>query len=172
MIRFAKEEDLEEILDIYNDAIANTTAIYTYELETLDDRKKWYRDRLKNNLPVIVYEKDNKVVGFASFGPFRPYAAYKFTIEHSVYVNKNYRSKGIGGALLGELIDIAKSNGYKTLIGVIDALNKDSLILHEKFGFDFVGVINHAGYKFEKWLDLVFYQLDLSKIEPECDIKN
>ena len=163
MIRHAKEEDIEEILEIYNDAIANTTAIYTYELETLDDRKKWYKERLKNNLPVVVYEKDNKVAGFASFGPFRPYAAFKFTIEHSIYVDKNTRSKGVGSALLEELIYIAKTNEYKTMIGVIDAMNKDSIILHEKFWFDFVGIINHAGYKFDKWLDLAFYQLDLSK---------
>ncbi|MFC7393470.1 GNAT family N-acetyltransferase [Scopulibacillus cellulosilyticus] len=161
MIRNANEKDLAPILDIYNDAIINTTAVYDYEPHTIEERIVWFREKKKDNLPVLVFEEEGKVAGFATFGPFRPRPAYQYTIEHSVYVHKNYRKKGIGTALLKEIIRIAKEQKYATLVAGIDALNEKSIKIHERLGFTHCGTIQNAGYKFDKWLSLVFYQLDL-----------
>jgi L-amino acid N-acyltransferase YncA len=161
MIRNATEKDLTDILEIYNDAILNTTAIYDYTAHTLDQRREWYEKKKQDGYPLLVFEKDNKVIGFATFGPFRAYPAFKYTIEHSVYVHKDYRNLGAGKALLKELIDAANADEYATMVACIDSLNENSIKIHEKFGFKYSGTITKAGFKFDKWLDLVFYQLDL-----------
>lgn len=161
MIINARREHLQDILNIYNDAILNTTAVYTYKPQTLDMRELWYSQKLEEGYPILVYELDNKAVGFATFGPFRDWPAYKYSIEHSVYTEANYRKKGIATALLNELIAIAKKKEYMTLIAGIDATNETSIALHRKFGFSYVGTIHKAGYKFNRWLDLAFYQLEL-----------
>ncbi|NYE04432.1 phosphinothricin acetyltransferase [Bacillus niacini] len=161
MIRFAQEKDLQNILDIYNDAVLHTTAVYTYKAQTLESREIWFKQKMDEGFPVVVYELDNKVVGFATFGPFRPWPAYKYSIEHSIYVDSNYQRKGIASSLLKEIISIANEREYKTLIGGIDAANDKSIAMHEKFGFVHAGTIKNAGYKFNTWLDLAFYQLNL-----------
>lgn len=158
MIRTAKEKDLPEILEIFNHAIEFTTAMYDYKTHTLDQRKIWYMDRRDRNLPVIVYEKDGQVVGFASYGSFRPQEAYKYTVEHSVYIHSDYQGIGIGGLLLNEIINLADKQEFASIIGVIDASNERSIILHNKFGFQQVGYLKKAGYKFGTWLDVVLLQ--------------
>ena len=162
MIREAITEDLQDILAIYNDAIVNSTAVYTYQTQTIEDRRNWFQQKKEEGFPVLVYELDNKVVGFATFGPFRAWPAYKYSIEHSIYVDKNYRKKGIGTALLKELIAVANEREYMTLIAGIDADNEKSIAMHKNFGFEFVGTIQKAGYKFNRWLNLSFYQLELN----------
>ena len=162
MVRQGTEKDLADILEIYNDAILNTTAIYDYTPHTIEDRIKWYEKRREDGYPLLVFEENNKVVGFATYGPFRAYPAFKYTIEHSVYVHKDYRNLGIGKVLLKELIDIANKDEYAIMVACIDSLNENSIKIHEKFGFEFSGKISKAGYKFNKWLDLVFYQLNLN----------
>jgi L-amino acid N-acyltransferase len=162
VIRLAQEKDLQGILDIYNDAVLHTTAVYTYKAQTLESRKLWYKQKLEDGFPVIVYELDNKVVGFATFGPFRPWPAYKYSIEHSIYVDSSYRRKGIATSLLKEIIAMANEREYMTLIAGIDAANEKSIAMHEKFGFVHSGTITKAGYKFNTWLDLAFYQLNLN----------
>lgn len=161
MIRIANEKDLKDILEIYNDAIENTTAIYTYKPLTLSERKTWFKNKKSEGYPVLVYEMDNKAVGFASFGPFRSWPAYKYTAEHLVYVHKDYRNQGIGMLLLKEIIKIVSERGYKTLVAGIDSLNTGSIYMHKKSGFTYSGTIKNAGYKFGRWLDLDFYQLEL-----------
>ncbi|MFT8323018.1 MAG: N-acetyltransferase family protein [Bacillus sp. (in: firmicutes)] len=161
MIRNIHENDLPEILEIYNDAIVNTTAVYGYKPQTLEDRKAWYKQKMDAGYPILVVEEDNKVIGFATFGPFRAWPAYKYTIEHSVYIHKDSRKKGLGTTLLKELISIAETEGYATLVAGIDADNDKSIKVHEKLGFYHSGTIKRAGYKFGKWLNLAFYQLDL-----------
>lgn len=161
MIRLAKEEDLPEILEMYNDAILNTTAVYHYVPNTLEDRAKWLHSKQEAGEPVFVYEENGHVLGFATFGPFRPWPAYKYTIEHSVYVASEGKRKGIGTALLEKLIETAKERGFATMVGGIDDTNLGSIKLHEKFGFTYAGTIRKAGYKFGKWLNLAFYQLEL-----------
>lgn len=161
MIREANEKDLEDILEIYNDAIMNTTAIYTYKPETLEEKKQWYEKKKQGGYPLLVFEEDNRVVGFATLGPFRAWPAYKYTIEHSIYVHKDYRNHGIATKLMKEIIKIANEREYATLVAGIDAANEGSIKMHEKMGFKYSGTVTKAGFKFGKWLDLAFYQLNL-----------
>jgi L-amino acid N-acyltransferase YncA len=170
MVREGTEKDLADILEIYNDAILNTTAIYDYTPHNIEDRIRWYEKRKKDGFPLLVFEENNKVVGFAAYGSFRAYPAFKYTIEHSVYVHNDYRNLGIGKALLKELIDIANADGYATMVACIDSLNENSIKIHEKFGFKYSGTVTKAGYKFGKWLDLVFYQLDLKGPKKPLEI--
>ncbi|MGF9992582.1 N-acetyltransferase family protein [Bacillus mycoides] len=162
MIREAIKKDVTFILDIYNDAILNSTAVYAYKPVTLENRIDWYEQKKADGYPILVYELDNKVVGFATFGPFRAWPAYKYSVEHSVYVDKEYRKNGVGSSLIEELITIAKEREYMTLIAGIDAENEKSIALYQNYGFVHAGTIKKAGYKFNRWLDLAFYQLELN----------
>jgi len=162
MIRKATEKDLVDILHIYNDAILHTTAVYSYTPQTLESRQIWFEQKKAEGDPIIVCEEDDKVVGFATFGPFRAWPAYKYSIEHSVYVDTQYRKKGIGTSLMKEIIAIATEREYMTLIAGIDATNEKSIAMHKNFGFVYSGTIQKAGFKFNKWLDLAFYQLELN----------
>ncbi|MCB2292139.1 N-acetyltransferase family protein [Clostridium algoriphilum] len=161
MIREAVENDLGNILEIFNDAIINTTAIYDYKAHTIDDRKQWYKKKKEEGYPILVVEENNKVIGFATYGPFRAWPAYKYTVEHSIYVDGKYRNKGTGTLLAKELIRITNEREYATMVAGIDESNKKSIQLHEKLGFKYTGRIDKAGFKFGKWLNLVFYQLEL-----------
>jgi len=161
MIREATEQDLLEVLKIYNTAIVHTTAVYHYEPQTLEERKSWFAKKQVGGEPVLVFEEEGEVLGFATFGSFRPWPAFKYTIEHSIYVASLGKGKGIGSKLLVKLIELAKHDGYKTMVAGIDAKNPASIGLHEKFGFAYSGTIRNAGYKFGNWLDLAFYQLDM-----------
>ncbi|HHW9616057.1 TPA: N-acetyltransferase family protein [Staphylococcus aureus] len=161
MIRCAKKEDLNAILAIYNDAIINTTAVYTYEPQTIDERIAWFETKQRNHEPIFVFEESGSVLGFATFGSFRPWPAYQYTIEHSIYVDASARGKGIASQLLQHLIVEAKAKGYRTLVAGIDASNEASIKLHQKFNFKHAGTLTNVGYKFDYWLDLAFYELDL-----------
>ncbi len=121
----------------------------------------WYQKKVEGNFPVLVFEEEEKVIGYATYGPFRDWAAYKYTVEHSVYVTNEAKGKGIGTILLKEMIQIAKEREFKSMVAGIDAANEASIHLHQKLGFQHVGTIHHAGYKFDRWLDLAFYQLEL-----------
>src|ERR1700754_4324309 len=99
-IREARETDVPELLAIYNHVILNTTAVYTYEAQTMEARKAWYTEKLAAGYPVFVAEEAGVVVGFSSYGPFRAWPAYKYTIENSVYVTEAQRGKGIGKLLI------------------------------------------------------------------------
>ena len=169
MIRYAERDDLTAILAIYNDAILNTTAVYDYRPHTIEDRTSWYEKKVGDGFPILVFEENNLVVGFATFGPFRVWPAYKYTIEHSVYVHQNHRGKHIGTDLLQELIKIANARDYATMVAGIDASNEGSRLMHEKLGFSHSGTIRKAGYKFGKWLDLSFYQYELKGPDRPTD---
>jgi len=162
MIREAIENDLKDILEIYNDAILNTTAVYDYKAHTIYDRKQWYEKKKQEGYPIIVYEENNKVIGFATFGSFREWPAYKYSVEHSIYVNKIYRNKGIGLLLTKEIIRIANEREFATLVAGIDEANENSIKMHIKLGFKYSGTITKVGFKLGKWLNLAFYQLELT----------
>ena len=162
IIREAERKDLPEILNIYNDAILNTTAVYTYHPQSLNEREVWFETKVLANEPIFVFEIDNKVAGFATYGQFRHWPAYLYSIEHSIYVNKDYRRRGVASHLLEHLIDDAKHRQYRTIVAGIDTLNEASIKLHETFNFKHAGTIENVGYKFERWLDLAFYQYDLN----------
>lgn len=170
MIRSAVENDLYGILEIYNDAILNTNAVYTYRIQTLQERKSWFNKKTEDNFPVLVFVEKNKVIGFATFGPFRAWPAYKYTIEHSVYVHKEHRNYGVGTALVKQIIKKANEREFATLVAGIDASNEKSIRMHEKLGFQYCGIIKRAGFKFGQWLDLAFYQLNLKGPENPIDV--
>ena len=161
IIRLAEEKDLPQMLEIYNDIILNTTAVYDYEPHTLEMRKQWFKTKQQQGFPVFVAEEENNIVGFSSFGPFRVWAAYKYSVENSVYVKSSEREKGIGKLLMPPLIDAAKKLNMHTIIAGIDATNEASLKLHRSFGFEEVAHFKEVGYKFGRWLDLKFLQLVL-----------
>ena len=151
-IRKATEKDLAQMLDIYNDIILNTTAIFQYDVHTIEQRKEWFIQKQKEN---------NIVVGFSTFGQFRNWQAYKYSVENSVYVKADCRGKGIGKLLLQPLIDAAKQMQLHTIIAGIVSDNESSFALHKQFGFVEVAHFKEVGFKFDKWLDLKFLQLML-----------
>ena len=152
-------ERLEPIRAIFNDAIVNSTALYDYELCSPEVMEAWWAAKQEKKLPVIgVLDETGTLMGFGSYGPFRPHAAYQYSVEHSIYVDGRFRGRGLGKELLRRLIDRATQQGYHMMIGVIDAQNAVSIALHQRLGFAPCGTIREAGFKFARWLDLVLYQ--------------
>jgi phosphinothricin acetyltransferase len=165
-LRPCTEKQLPEILDIYNDAILHSTALYDYKTRTMDMMQTWYADKLKGRYPVVgAFDQNNTLLGFATYGKFRVQPAYKYTVEHSVYVRQDKRGGGIGKILLREIVKKAGEQDFHVMMGVIDASNTVSMNLHEKEGFIQTGIIKEAGYKFGRWLDAAFYQLILNTPE-------
>jgi phosphinothricin acetyltransferase len=160
-IRPAAEADLVGILSIYNEIIANTTAVFHYDLQTMESRKSWFDQKNKEGYPVFVAEEHGEILGFSSFGPFRNWQAYRFTVENSVYVRSDCRGRGIGKQLLKATIDAARGMGMHTIIAGIELKNQASIRMHKQFGFREAALLKEVGFKFEQWLDLVFLQLFL-----------
>ena len=130
MIRQGKRDDVEDILEIYNYAIESTTAIYAYKKKTLKEQEKWYDMKISEGYPVYVYEENGRVVGFSTYGAFRVYPGFKYTVEHLVYVHKDYGKRGIGTALLDKIILEIGQKEYATVITFIDSENDTSIRLH------------------------------------------
>ncbi|MFI4867749.1 MAG: GNAT family N-acetyltransferase [Steroidobacterales bacterium] len=151
------------ILGILNEAIENSTALYDYRARTPAMMQAWFDSKEKARYPVIGAVDDaGQLLGFGSYGPFRAWPAYKYTVEHSLYVERSHRGQGVGRLLLAELIAAAKRQDYHTLIGGIDSQNAASIALHRRLGFEQCAHIRQAGFKFNRWLDLQFYQLVLN----------
>ena len=169
-LRPCTEKQLPEILDIFNDAILNSTALYDYKTRNMSTMYSWYADKLKGKYPIIgAFDESNTLLGFSTYGKFRPRPAYKYSVEHSVYVRTDKRNQGVGKILLKEIIKKADEQDYHCVVGGIDASNSISRELHEKEGFEFCGLIKQSGYKFGKWLDLAFYQLILKTPESPLE---
>lgn len=152
----------DAILGLLNDAILNSTALYEYDPRPPESMRAWFETRQHGRFPVIGLEDDaGRLAGFASYGSFRAYPAFKYAVEHSVYVHPDFRGQGVGGVLLQALIERARQQDRHLLVGAIDAGNAASIALHERLGFSHAGTIREAGFKFGRWLDLAFYQLRL-----------
>ncbi|WP_420839902.1 GNAT family N-acetyltransferase [Allorhizobium sonneratiae] len=164
VIRDAVETDLGPIRDIYNHAVETSTAIWNEVLVDLDNRRVWMEQRRARGFPVLVAERQGSVVGYASYGDWRPHDGYRHTVEHSVYVEKDQRGGGIGKSLMQALIEKAKAGGVHVMIGAIEAENRASIALHEKLGFHLVGIHREVGIKFGRWLDLAMMELKLSTL--------
>ena len=162
-IRDATLKDIPSILEIINIEIENSTSVYDYKKRSLENMIDWFKKKELDNLPIVVAEKGNKILGYGTYGIFRPWDGYKFSIEHSIYLYKDFRNFGIGGRIMNELIQQAKKQGFHTMIAGVDAKNFASINFHRKFGFKEVGKFDQIGYKFGKWLDLIFMQLFLEK---------
>lgn len=171
VIQCEEKRHAEAILAIFNDAIINSTALYDYKPRTIEMMAAWFNAKAKANYPVIGIENDSgELMGFGSYGTFRAWPAYKYSVEHSVYVDARFRRRGVGKRVLQEVIAAAQGEGYHILVGAIDAANTVSIRLHETLGFRHCGTIQQAGFKFGRWLDLSFYQLILSTpFEPTDD---
>ena len=169
IIRKASERDLPEMLDIYNDIIENTTAVYDYKPHTIEMRQQWFEAKKESGFPVFVAEENEEVIGFSSIGPFRNWSAYKYSVENSVYVATEHRGKGIGKLLLLPLIESAKEMNMHTIIASIDDANESSLRLHKSLGFFEVAHFKQVGYKFGRWLDLKFLQLILDTLSQPIE---
>jgi phosphinothricin acetyltransferase len=159
-----------EILAILNESIENSTAVYDYKPRTIDTMDAWFDAKEKGRYPVIgAIDENDRLIGFSTYGTFRNWPGYKYTVEHSVYVDSHCRGRGVGGRLLAATIERARAQDYHVLIGGIDADNPISIDLHKKFGFTFCGEIREAGFKFGRWRHLVFYQLILDTPDRPVD---
>ena len=164
------ERHARETLDILNEAIVNSTALYDYRPRPPESMAAWFRAKDAGHYPVIgATSGDGRLMGFATYGVFRAWPAYKYSVEHSVYIHKDHRGKGIGGALMRQLIDAARKQQYHVVIGGIDLANRGSIAFHERLGFTHAGTIRQAGFKFGRWLDLAFYQLILDTPDAPAD---
>lgn len=160
-IRPYTTEDTQSILEIINYNIVNSTALYDYHPRSLEQQIAIFDEKLQKGFPIIVATNVDNVVGFGYYSEFRFREAYRFTVEHSVYVANAFHGKGIGKLLMDKLITLAKKQKLHTMIGVIDSENQSSVEFHEKFGFETVGVIKESGFKFDRWLHSVIMQLFL-----------
>ena len=158
IIRPATEGDLPAIAAIYNDAVRHTTAIWNETVVDVDNRRAWHAARLAAGYPVLVGERDGAVVAYGSFGDFRAFDGYRFTVEHSVYVAEGARRLGIASALVKALADHAAALGKHVMVAGIAADNAASIALHARLGFVECGRMPEVGRKFGRWLDLVLMQ--------------
>lgn len=159
LIRNYKTEDAAILVDIINYNILNSTSLYDYHPRTLENQIAIFEDKLNKRFPIIVAVVENQVVGFGYYSEFRFREAYRFTVEHSVYVSNNFHCKGIGKLLMQRLIDLAKQQKLHTMIAVIDSENQNSINFHEQFGFKTVAVLRETGFKFNRWLHSQLMQL-------------
>lgn len=157
-IRDAAEKDLPAILAIYNQVVADTTAIYEDTPTTPEQRLSWFKARQAAKFPVLVADIGGEVAGFSSYGDWRARWGYRFTVEHSVHVRQDWRSRGVGKALVEALLPYAQAGGVHAMIGAIDAENRSSIRFHERLGFREAGRYPEVAFKFGRWLDLVTMQ--------------
>ncbi|MDA3845595.1 MAG: GNAT family N-acetyltransferase [Vallitaleaceae bacterium] len=163
MIRYAKQEDLKELLGIYNDAIINGTASFEEVSLTFEDGKEWLLSH-QEDYPLLVYEKEERVLGYASLSPFgrARETAYAMTAELSIYIHSDARGLGLGRALITAIIDEGKKRGkFKNIISVITEGNEGSVILHNKMGFVYGGRLTDVAFKHNEQLSILFYQKTL-----------
>lgn len=153
---------LDTIRAIFNHAIAHSTALYEDDPRSAETVRAWWDAKQAQGWPVLgVCDEADQLLGFASFGTFRAWPAYRYTVEHSLYVAEAHRRRGVGRHLLTALIERARVAEAHVMIGGIDADNAASLALHESLSFECVGKLPEVGFKFGRWLDLCFYQLTL-----------
>lgn len=163
IIRDAEEKDIEKINEIYNKAVKNLTVTFDTEPLTLAEQTKWYQKHKEEGYPIIVAENNGEVIGWASLSKWSEKEGYRYTVENSVYVEKDNRNKGIGKKLLEKLIQKARERKFKNIIALITEGNEVSIILHERYGFEKVGTLNKVGYKFDKFINVDLFQLRLSE---------
>ena len=156
-VRDATETDVPAILEIYNEAILNSIATFDTEPQSLEEKLAWFRETAHPYV-ILVAERDGEVIGWASLRRFRQKAAYRYTAENSVYARSDSLGQGIGTALMLSLVEAGAANGFHTIIAGIAGDNPASVRLHQRFGFEIVGVEREVGYKFERWVDVTWMQ--------------
>lgn len=163
LIRDAIGTDLPGILAIYNDAVLNTTAIWNEQPVDLANRQSWFAARQAQAYPILVaVDEHEQVLGYSSFGDWRPFEGFRHTVEHSVYIRHDQRGRGLGPQLMNALIERARACDKHIMVAAIESGNVASITLHERLGFSVTGQMPQVGTKGGRWLDLTFMQLDLS----------
>ena len=160
LIRAAEPRDAIAIATIYNHYVVNSTATFDTVPKSAEDREWWLADRDPRHV-VVVAEQEARVVGWASLGPYRERPAWALTAEVAVYVAEEARGSGIGTALLGRLVDDARTHGLHALVSQVVGGNAASIRMAERLGFVRVGTLVEVGHKFDEWLDVVILQLVL-----------
>jgi phosphinothricin acetyltransferase len=162
LIRPAVDGDLDAILEIHNDAIRNSTALWTDEVVDRSDREEWLTSRVSaGNAVLVAIDADDELAGYAAYAPWRAKYGYRNTVEDSVYIAAPFQGRGIGRALLVGLIEHARAAGHHVMLADIESGNGASIRLHESLGFVEAGRLREIGQKFGRWLDLTILQLDL-----------
>jgi L-amino acid N-acyltransferase YncA len=160
MIRSLEQDDIQQVLEIYNYYVLHSPATFEEEVVSIAD----FRIRINRILikfPFLVFEEEGKIIGYAYANTFRTRIAYRFSTEVSVYIHKDHYRKGVGKLLYAELLSILKTEGYHTAIGGLTLPNEASIQLHEFFGFKKVAEFQESGFKFGKWHSTGFWQLML-----------
>ena len=164
-VRPASPDDLPAILDIYNHAVAHSTATADYEPHTLEMRQAWFAERIGKGFPIFVavHTETEQVVGWSAYGPYHARFGYRYSVENSVYIHADWRGQGVGKLLLASVISHATERGFHTILAGIDGSNEASMRLHAAFGFEQVARLKEVVYKFDQWLDVVYMQLLLTQ---------
>jgi len=157
-VRPATALDIPAITAIFNEAVANSNAVWTEKQETEADRLAWMIARRALGYPVVVATAGSDVVGYGTFGDFRSWPGYRYSVEHSVYIHAGHRGRGLGRSIIDDLVSTAAALGKHVLIAGIDGANAASMRLHRGAGFVEVARMPEIGRKFGRWLDLVFMQ--------------
>lgn len=157
-IRLATAHDAEAIRSIYNIEVENHTSTFDLEPRSLEDQRLWLSQR-SGAFSAVVAVIDGNVVGFASLSPYKERAAYRTTVEDSVYVSREHAGTGVGRRLMEHLIGMARESGFHSVIARIEASSVGSRALHERCGFQLVGIERQVGRKFNRWLDVAVMQL-------------
>lgn len=160
-IRIAQRTDIPAICEILNHEILHGTANYNYEAGSLADQYRWFEEKKDASYPIFVAVEGQDILGFATFGKFRPKIGYLKTVEHSIYVKDGSTGLGIGTKLMESLIDCAKADGYHSMLGFVDDSNQGSYDFHRRFDFQEVGHLKEVGYKFDRYLGVYIMQLFL-----------
>jgi L-amino acid N-acyltransferase YncA len=161
IIRDATDADMPVVRNIYNSTIPTTTGAWTESLQTLQQRRAWFRDQQRGHYPVLVADRDGTVVGFTAYESFRgsgKWPGYRYTVEHTIHVECSHWGSGIGRELLETLISRASGAGLHVMVAAVDSQNLDSIRFHERLGFIEVARMPQVGRKFDRWLDLVLMQ--------------
>ncbi|MEQ1759656.1 MAG: N-acetyltransferase family protein [Vicinamibacterales bacterium] len=169
LIRLAQASDLPAINEIYNHYVVESTCTYQETPEPAEGRLAWF-ERHGARHPVIVAERNGMVAGWGSLSPFHARSAYRFTVENSVYVHHAQHRQGIGDALLGDLVTRASTLGHRSIIAGIDSDQPASIAIHARHGFIKVGHLQRVGYKFDRWLDVIYMQLTIASLDEGSNI--
>ena len=170
IISCTEELHAAAILEILNEAIVTSTALYDYQPRGIETMGPWFELKRAGGFPVVgAVDDSGRLLGFATYGSFRAFPAYKYTVEHSVYVHRDHRGQGVGTAVMRRLISLAGELQQHVMVGAIDAANAASVAFHERLGFSPCGVVRQAGFKFGRWLDLALYQLVLTTPDQPVD---